>query len=326
MRTLVLCTALLVLITDAKAAPPTPTESAIARYEKLLARNPSGLAAEVRLAKWCEQRGLDDRAQEHCLRTLFFDAQNKRALQSLQLSILFEPSENEPDILQKQRQALGRLTSRNSPASNFVLAWHSLYSADETVRDASRAELSAKPLRDYVPILLSSLSLPVEMGISSQVLGNRVFNHYSFEQERPNGTVAQSSFSLAKGIPQSKLLRSFHKTVAGTGKFVPETTSCSAGTIPAHWETTTTGVHAQYGENPQFVAQVNRARQLAGQDKALARAQLNHLNQTIRQRNEHVFALLRQTTGAELGANPKKWWQWWQERYESDLVNTQPTN
>jgi hypothetical protein len=176
------------------------------------------------------------------------------------------------------------------------------------------------------------------MGVSSQVLGNRVFNHYTFERERPDGTVAQSSFSVAQGIPQSKLIGSFQKTVAQN--FVPERTETiymavagahcrlrtSTITIPAHLEQTTTGVYSQYGKNPHFVAQLNRANQLAGQGKALARAQLNHLNQTIRQRNELVFAVLRQTTEAEPGAKPKKWWQWWQERNKSDLVDTQPTN
>lgn len=320
MRTLLLTSTLLILSTHAVAAP---TDATVARYEKLRSRSPGGLAAEFRLARWCEDRELNDRASKHWLRALCIDTQNEVALKALELEPLLS-SETDPASKKQQLQAIDRLATFDTPPANFVLAWYALNSGNPELRDRSFLRLREKPEKDYVPFWLATLALPVEVAAQSQALGKRVMNHYTIEQELPNGSVARSTFTASQGLrPQQFVGLAIGKSLPF---FVPaDTFEGGCGQLitrtPAHWNPNISQVDTKWGANGAFVAEVQRANSQAGQARARVRGQVAQLNQMIELQNQRVTALLRTATGEEFGANPRKWWQWWGEQ-----VSSEPTN
>ena len=237
------------------------------------------------------------------------------------VGVLLKPTQDELQTAQLQLEAMRMFSKFDDPRTSQVLARYALMSTSAGVRDAARNGLKRQPLQYYVPFLLTQLTMPLEVGISTRVYGNQVANDFSFYRAGgPAGKDYQRRQTTFQRIQGPQYLSTPTATVGR--RFVPEQlyrTACnSLRRKPAHYETSITGVFHHYSPNPQFAAR--RQASIRGAERqanaVAAAADVKRRNQITERQNERVAEVLRQTTNRQLESHPVAWWDWWRQHLD----------
>ncbi|MBC8354415.1 MAG: hypothetical protein H8E66_20665 [Planctomycetes bacterium] len=81
--------------------------------------------------------------------------------------------------------------------------------------------------------------------------------------------------------------------------------------VPGYQDTVT--VSRQYFDDPAYQSRQQAAFQAAQRRGQAAAARIELQNQATQRQNEQIAEVLRNATQSEREANPRAWWNWWQE-------------
>ncbi len=168
-----------------------------------------------------------------------------------------------------------------------ALARQGVFSQWDRVREEAVKSLRRRDPAEYVPVLLSALSTPVQgrAELYRAPSGRLRYRHtfYREGQEQAQLAVLETEYPL---------------------------TVLSAGSVASY------GVRA---------ALLDDARRQDAAMKAQAReAAVAQQNEAIRQSNERICCVLSKATGEPLLAMPERWWQWWNEYNEVYVPSEKP--
>jgi len=121
-------------------------------------------------------------------------------------AVLLKPTKDPDQTASLQTEAMEILGALESPDSLRILAWHAAMSPYQMVRDAARRELSRRPLRDAVPILLAGLAMPLDVAVTTQAQGSRTATTLSFDREGPAGRNYQNQLTSYQTIGGSQFV------------------------------------------------------------------------------------------------------------------------
>jgi hypothetical protein len=199
---------------------------------------------------------------------------------------------------------MAALEKMPSQAATESLLRHALSSPYSEVRGAAIGELRRRPIHDYAPLLLDSLTMPLE---STYTVGTARDGsvHYRHNLYR-SGPVADYAMEITNNAYQHVLIQ-----------------------------------RADADDPAQNIRRGRAIGRVASRVKGGFNAQAHSLqnevqreNMATNERNGRVTSVLAAVTGQDLGANPRDWWGWWQNYneyyvpenrpvYEQKLVNNQ---
>ena len=173
------------------------------------------------------------------------------------------------------------LAENPSPAASQGLARAIVFSESTNVRSAAADGLKRRPLEQYVPLLLSGLQLPLKTDVQFRKSDDGdVITQFSIFQEGELCIYSTTFLTL-------HLRSNLH---------------LSPDVIPLVLKV----------ENiSQNIVNANRARSDAAEREAAIRKAVAKVNRAIPERNARIAAVLRETSGLNLGDQPTPWWDWW---------------
>ncbi len=180
-------------------------------------------------------------------------------------------------------------TMPEQPATDSLLRT-AVMPDDDAIRRAAAEALHARDIFAYAPQLIDSLVRPLEV---------------SFEQSSDLAGGFRERLQLFREGPRYNLSFVSNHIVPGTAQLLAPTAGRPNRVANALLESTRV-----IGE--------------AGQDAQLAAAAQVE-NKLTEARNERVAAALQTATGIELPADPKVWWQWWDDFNELHYPQNKPT-
>ena len=191
--------------------------------------------------------------------------------------------------------------------ATYSLVRHSVLSPIADVRTAAIDALKKRPPHDYVPVLLASLSMPIESSfrVATDTDGSVHYWH-SLYREGPD---ANWSFEGRNSAMQHDLRGPTFLAIDDYREgdpFLrrPKRTSYRLGAA------TTPAVAAEMAS----VAADNRQR-FAGA-AITAEQQIEEINRAALAANGVIYPVLTATTGQDFGDNPRAWWVWWKKYNE----------
>jgi hypothetical protein len=195
-------------------------------------------------------------------------------------------------------EALDQMPGRSATES---LVRHAVFAPVVSVREATIVALKKRPLHDYVPVLLASLSMPIESSfrVATDSDGSVHYWH-SFYREGPE---ANSSFEVRKSAMQMDLHGSRYFLIADRGN---EMWEVRAGTDP------------ELQAEMAAVAVKNQSR--FGSAATAVEQQLAQVNRAMDAGNRIIIPVLAATTNQKFGNDLRAWWNWWRDynEYYSD--------
>jgi hypothetical protein len=187
------------------------------------------------------------------------------------------------------------------------LVRHAVISPSADVRSAATAKLKGRPTHEFVPILLSALTMPIESSFNIVTNPDGCVHYYhSLYREGPD---ADSAFDLRMSAMQHNL--------GGRWTIGDVTTGREKIGPPTESEATLAGRKA---------AVVGRYQSRYASAVAATQAQVWKVNQAAEQLNIRILAVLRATTGMNLSDSPKDWWDWWRNENEYYVSDSMPVN
>jgi hypothetical protein len=188
-----------------------------------------------------------------------------------------------------QREAIALLGHLSEQRATYSLAGYSVLAPQAELRKLATAQLKARPLHDWVPLLLVGLANPIQFDYAmafDPTIGVAVY-HAAASQETADAVhkidYSSSSSGLRSGINGTRSVGDHQTTsIDYTGKN-PTTTQ------NVHWDVA--NVHITPG--PQDWRQVAGATALARQSRNLE-VSLTNQNERIRQTNERINYVLEQ--------------------------------
>jgi hypothetical protein len=176
--------------------------------------------------------------------------------------------------------ALGRV---DHPQSTMRLLDYAVFAEHPALRAAAAAELKDRPLTDYVPQLMGTLEAPIQAIINSFVRHGDDFTAMfdaNYYQAGPLADVTSSSTHITK-------------VVQAGGIFGPNGT-----------------------DGPRTRATKVRVETTAAMRAAQARRQVKQANLQIAERNHRIREVLANVFEADLGDDPRAYWQSWTDYNE----------
>jgi hypothetical protein len=186
-------------------------------------------------------------------------------------------------------------------AATESLVRHAVLSPFADVRTSASDQLRYRPPHDYVPLLLGGLVAPIEswFHVTTDRSGGVHYRHTLYRE----GSEAKWSLNLTRSANQHDLQgRSFVRGRDGVVRDLGRHRQ-SAASVAA----TMTSVAA-------------RSVRQFGTEAALIEQHVGQANEIAALGNQRITAVLANTTGQDLGNDPKAWADWWQNynEYYSD--------
>lgn len=214
-------------------------------------------------------------------------------------------------------------------AATKSLVGHSVQLPWQSVRKAAVDQLKQRTLHDYVPLLMSELSAPLQTRFRVSVDADGMVRraHQVFRE----GEDANVLFTNISARSPLSLNQSVNVGVRGGGVIsMPISEWRLRGSIRDLGRTVSTrrlGRDSQERLKEQIEAvqaQADLQRELALEQQRIAREEarfasqveqnLARANQQIGRQNETVMSVLSATTSADLASHsPNDWWQWWSD-------------
>ncbi len=179
-------------------------------------------------------------------------------------------------------------------AATAALVRQAVLAPSEKVRAAATDALKQRPVHSFVPLLLAGMIAPVEASVQMSVF--------------PDGTVRQQY--------------EFYREGAGEDIRLVSNTAVAPLGVPRRQP----GILLPGEENParaRIVVEAMARRNSVPRAKAAAMSSSTAVNRAVEQFNTHaadinqrIHYVLASTTGVECGAEPRVWWDWWQEYNE----------
>jgi hypothetical protein len=241
----------------------------------------SGSDAALRNAALDEIRALRDASSIPAIESVtIFDSSSRKSSndERLQLSLAFI-------------EALEHMPGSEATAS---LASHAVLSPFNEAQDAAADKLKALPHHDYVPLLLSGLSMPIEstFGVKTESDGSVHYWHSLYRE----GAEQDWSLDCRLSAMQHNLGGRRYTWDVATQRLEEGAPVESEDTLA----TRKTAVAARY--QSQYAGQAATTEWLVW-----------NANQTSEWLNSKIIAVLERATGKKLGDNPKLWWDWWRD-------------
>jgi hypothetical protein len=184
--------------------------------------------------------------------------------------------------------AIDTLAAMPEQQATDLLVWQAVSSRHAKVRQAAAEALQPRPLHSYVPVLVGSLTSPLE------------FSRYMASNGAGNLT---SGFVIERETPFAELAWSTNRT--SDIERLPN----RAGRMRSY---------------NAFLASVNRQSRIAAQMQIKAARQVAVANRITEAQNARIFAVLDTATGQKIEHAPQAWWRWWQEHNELDIPDEKP--
>lgn len=202
--------------------------------------------------------------------------------------------------------------------STEALVRQSVDSPWDSVRSSARTALKERPLHDYTPRLLDELNSPVEsrfrVGIDPDGMVRRSHQFYREDQNEKHLTTITNARGPER-INRAVAVEQLSGGVAfaprpGVGSTTPRRRARGADYTEQEL--------AQWAAHFERQKRIAFARQVIAQQEAVralqVQAELSVRNEQVRQRNERVFAALKETTGeTTTPSSTVAWWDWWDE-------------
>jgi hypothetical protein len=188
-------------------------------------------------------------------------------------------------------EALGKMPAQ---AATESLVRHAVFAPDEGIRASATARLKPRDQHDYVPILLSGLSMPIESTFSVQT-DNSGSVHYAHSLYREGPDVDWSADANYFTMQHSKTGHDWiYHAQFGTWEDRVDT--------PAERIT-------------KIAATARRSQSSYGNKAADVEARVSKANQASEALNARIFRVLSVTTGKDFGT-ARQWWDDWRDYNE----------
>jgi hypothetical protein len=186
-------------------------------------------------------------------------------------------------------EALDQMPGRSATES---LVRHAVFAPVVSVREATIVALKKRPLHDYVPVLLASLSMPIESSfrVATDSDGSVHYWHSLYRE----GPVANWSVESRRSAMQMDLQGTRYFRIPERGN---EILAVTAGRDPA------------VKEKISNVAAQNQSR--FNSAAIAANQQVIQINRATDATNRIIVPVLAATTGEKMGVDPRAWWEWW---------------
>jgi hypothetical protein len=179
------------------------------------------------------------------------------------------------------------------------LVRHAVFAPLEDVRGAAIDALKNRVLHDYVPLLLSGLSMPIESWcrIATDPDGSVHYQHSLYVDGRQADWAVEASRSAWQHDLHSRPFFAFRD-----GRVIPMAAESDASVAA----------------RKSLVAAQSQRRFVAA--AKLVEQQVEGFNHNAAAMNQQIVPVLTSTTDQGLGEDPQAWWDWWRdynEYYES---------
>jgi hypothetical protein len=169
--------------------------------------------------------------------------------------------------------------------SAAALAWQGLFAAGEPVREAAAEALQPRGKHEYVPLLLSAMSTPVQSRAAMYQLpdGRLLYRHFLYRETQDHRELAVFDTPYQHTVP---------------GAAAP-------AAVPL--------------ESLRGVPLDTRVKAAAHDTAAAVQ------NRAIDNLNQRLFAVLALATGEDRPRTPAEWWRWWDDENEVFSDEDKPT-
>lgn len=181
---------------------------------------------------------------------------------------------------------IGALAGIEEQSATEVLTWQALASPYEGVRQAAIDELKTRNWHSFIPLLMSSLSSPLELTyyVNAITPGDIKYGY----QVLRDGPTSQTAFS------------------SSTSHTVFRTSTMPVEAHPVYAKARALQVRA------------------AAKSREVVTQQVSAANAVTNWQNERICAVLEQTTGQTHMATSQAWWKWWEEHNELFVEEQKP--
>lgn len=250
------------------------------------------------------------------------------------LQVFSQPASSQEQTEALQLELVNVLGRIDDPLAVQAIVHYAVISPSHDVREAATTHLKSKPMHKYVPLLLSSMTMPIEMGVTVGEEEARIVNRYSLFREGPAGYDQETSYASYRrvNVPKYQFIPIYKSRTVRLGYTIPEETvpgyyssGCSSGaapryigprTIPSRYVPPTREVYQADEvsmESPYYQLQQQAVYGAAQSDAVTMKATIEEVNRVAEQRNEQIAGVLAETTDVQLSPFPRDWWEWWQD-------------
>ena len=192
---------------------------------------------------------------------------------------------------------LEALVSMPEPAATESLVRHAVFSPVADLRTAAIEKLKPRPQHDFVPLLLSGLTMPVESSfqVRTDPDGSVHYTH-SLYREGPD-----VDWSMDTRLSAMQYDLRGRRTVWDVASKTLEIGSHTGSELPAlrRKAAVASGYQNRFGNTA-----------------AKTEWQVWQANQAAESLNARIIPALAGATGKDLGESPKAWWDWWRDQNE----------
>jgi hypothetical protein len=320
------------------------SDSRRATYRELRAKLPDTLDAHLKLASFCNRKGLKDEERAHLSRVIDFQPDHLEARQKLGYRRINDRWWSSEELEREQRRSeaiTAGLDAWRSKVETIAKNWNA---SAEIRRRSSREQLAA--IRDpaAVPALEQILS-----NLNAEAAWASVEKIASFQDSEASASLARHA--VFAPWPEVRELAARKLKERPEDEYVPLLLAAMSGPIESR-ANVSRGVGGRLMYRHEFVREGQDAKQLLVFDTAYRRVGLLggdredtltralvgmsgaviereqrrvSENELISQLNVRIAAVLTTTTGAQLSARPEECWQWWNDRNEQAAIGRKTT-
>jgi len=199
---------------------------------------------------------------------------------------------------------LDALDAMSDSAATASLVRHAVQSSLSDVRDAAIERLRKRPLHDFVPALLEGLTSPIETSV--RVVrdddGSVQYLHSMYRE----GPFADWSHRVSHSIHQQADPEQIVARLASDETFLAAQATRNVAT------------------DAVSAAGAARSARRFEQQISAAEQQIAQANEAAGVLNARIIVVLAGTTDQSLGAEPRAWWDWWQDYTEYYRTEKRP--
>ena len=306
----------------------------LAQYAKMRLSKADDATGNEALAKWCQRRGLAERAKVHWARVLKYQPNHQTAFRRLDLKKYQGRWFTQTQVaeIKKQKVRAAKLRKQWLPT---LLSWRRVFLGKDTkAQEKVRRELNQTASAELVGLLETQLS-PYDQqlaltvvdslaGVKEQVATESLVRHAVMSKWSSVRTAATNQLKKRPLHGYVPILIDAMMSPYQFNSWSVRSPLDEDNVVALNYSVGQKGKHADHLLNGTVNILGAPDRDSADDIREELRDRINELNEAAEQFNEPIWQVLKSTTGQNLENDPSKWNDWWNDYNEYHIPEYKP--